>query len=46
MLKEMTGEEPTQDDLNRNFILMDTNDSGDVTKEECLKFLKGLKVGN
>ena len=43
---EVTGEEPTLEDVERNFDTMDTDKSNDIDKEECLKFLKGFKIGH
>ena len=41
MMKEYTGEEPTDEMLANSFRVMDEDGSGDVSKDEALKFLKG-----
>ena len=45
-MKEVTGEEPTKADIERNFTTMDLDKSGDIDKEEAFKFLKGYKIGH
>ena len=42
MLKEYTGKDPTDADLERNFKIMDEDESGDINKQEAQKFLKGF----
>ena len=44
-LKTMTGSEPTEDELERNFMIIDEDASGTLDKEEVLKFLKGFGLG-
>ena len=44
-LKTMTGSEPTEDELERNFNIIDEDASGTLDKEEVLKFLKGFGLG-
>ena len=44
-LKNMTGSEPTEDELERNFNIIDEDASGSLDKEEVLKFLKGFGLG-
>ena len=41
----MTGSEPTDDELERNFHIIDEDASGALDKEEVLKFLKGFGLG-
>ena len=45
-MKEVTGQEPTQDEIEKNFEVMDLDGSGDIDKEEAFKFLKGYKIGH
>ena len=45
MLKEMTGRDPTESEIERNFMRIDLDKSGDVDKEEAYKYLKGFHVG-
>ena len=46
IIGEITGSKPTQEELARNFTLMDEDKSGDIDKEEAIKFLKGFKLGH
>ena len=46
ILKEVTGKDPSEKELARNFEIMDLDKSGDIDKEEAYKFLKGFKVGH
>ena len=41
MMKEYTGEEPSEEMIANSFRVMDEDGSGDVSKDEALKFLKG-----
>ena len=41
----MTGAEPNDDELERNFAMIDEDASGTLDKEEVLKFLKGFALG-
>ena len=41
----MTGSEPTDEELDRNFNIIDEDASGTLDKEEVLKFLKGFGLG-
>ena len=41
----MTNSEPTDDELERNFNIIDEDASGNLDKEEVLKFLKGFNLG-
>ena len=41
----MTGSDPTDDELERNFNIIDEDASGTLDKEEVLKFLKGFGLG-
>ena len=41
----MTGAEPNDDELERNFAIIDEDASGTLDKEEVLKFLKGFGLG-
>ena len=41
----MTGSDPTDDELERNFSIIDEDASGTLDKEEVLKFLKGFGLG-
>ena len=45
MLKEYTGKEPSEEEIQRNFDNMDADNSGDIDKEEAQKFLKGYELG-
>ena len=45
-LKEMTGDTPDQSEVEKQFKLMDKDQSGDITKDECQKFLDGCAYGN
>ena len=45
-LREVTGKEPSKDELDRNFSEMDRDKSGDIDKEECFKFLQGFHLGH
>ena len=44
-LKSLTGSDPTDDELERNFSIIDEDASGTLDKEEVLKFLKGFGLG-
>ena len=44
-LKTLTGTDPTEDELERNFNIIDEDASGTLDKEEVLKFLKGFGLG-
>ena len=46
VLKEYQGKEPTEEELERNFNLMDYDGSGDIDKKEAQKFVKGYQLGN
>ena len=41
MMKEYTGEDPTDEMISNSFTVMDEDGSGDISKDEALKFLKG-----
>ena len=45
IIKEVTGTEPTQSELKRNFMKMDKDRSGDIDKEECIAYLRGVRMG-
>ena len=45
-LWELTGEQPSNIELERNFKIMDLDRIGDIDKEECYKFLKGFHIGH
>ena len=45
-LKEINGEPANQEEIERHFDLMDDNSSGDIDKEECIRFLKGIQMAN
>ena len=42
---EASGIPPSEDDVERNFALMDLDGSGDIDKEEAFRFIKGYKIG-
>ena len=42
----MTGEEPTEENVKKNFKEMDLDGSEDIDKEEATKFLKGYRIGH
>ena len=42
----MTGNDPSKDELLRNFERMDLDENGNINKEECFKFMKGFNIGN
>ena len=44
-LASLTGAEPTDDELERNFNIIDEDANGSLDKEEVLKFLKGFGLG-
>ena len=44
-LTALTGTDPTDDELERNFNIIDEDASGTLDKEEVLKFLKGFGLG-
>ena len=46
MLKEQSGEEPDQAEVEKYFNMMDLDNSGDIDKEEAQKFLKGFELAN
>ena len=41
MMKEYSGEEPSDEMIANSFTVMDEDGSGDISKDEALKFLKG-----
>ena len=45
MLKEYNGAFPTENELSKNFAIMDEDKSGDISKEEALKYIKGYELG-
>ena len=45
-MQEVTGQEPSQKEIDMNFETMDLDGSGDIDKEEAFKFLKGYKIGH
>ena len=45
-MEEVTGEAPTQEEIESNFKILDEDKSGDVTKEETFKFIKGYRIGH
>merc|ERR1712007_54610 len=44
MLKEQSGEDPTQKEIEKYFNLMYEDKSGDIDKTEAQKFLKGFEL--
>ena len=44
-LSELTGVAPGDEELERNFNIIDEDASGTLDKEEVLKFLKGFGLG-
>ena len=46
MMKEVTGDAPTQDEIESNFRILDEDQSGDVSKEETYKFIQGYRIGH
>ena len=46
MMKEVTGQRPTQEEIESNFKILDEDGSGDVSKEETFKFIKGYRIGH
>ena len=46
MMEEVTGDAPTQEEIESNFKILDEDKSGDVTKEETFKFIKGYRIGH
>ena len=44
-LETMTGQPPTDEEIERNFNIIDEDGSGTLDKEEVLKFLKGFGLG-
>ena len=46
MMKEVTGQAPTQEEIESNFRILDEDQSGDVSKEEAFKFIKGYRIGH
>ena len=45
ILKQVNGSTPTNKEIKRNFVKMDLDRSGDIDKEEALKYLKGMRIG-
>ena len=41
----MTGQPPTDEEIERNFSIIDEDGNGSLDKEEVLKFLKGFGPG-
>ena len=41
MMKEYSGVEPSDEMISNSFTVMDEDGSGDISKDEALKFLKG-----
>ena len=41
----MTGQPPTDEEIERNFNIIDEDGNGTLDKEEVLKFLKGFGLG-
>ena len=46
MMSEVTGQIPTQEEIESNFRILDEDGSGDVSKEETYKFIKGYRIGH
>ena len=46
ILREYKGCEPTNDELENNFNIMDEDNSGDISKDEAQKYVKGYELGN
>ena len=46
MMAEVTGQAPTQEEIESNFKILDEDGSGDVSKEETYKFIKGYRIGH
>ena len=44
-LETMTGQPPTDEEIERNFSIIDEDGNGSLDKEEVLKFLKGFGLG-
>ena len=44
-LKEMSGREPTEQQLEKNFNIIDADKSGDLSKKEVYRYLKGFEMG-
>ena len=44
-LRDLTGEEPNESIVEKNFANMDRDKSGDIDKLECYNFLKGFQIG-
>ena len=44
-LENMTGQPPTDEEIERNFSIIDEDGNGSLDKEEVLKFLKGFGLG-
>ena len=44
-LETMTGQPPTDEEIERNFNIIDEDGNGTLDKEEVLKFLKGFGLG-
>ena len=45
-MKELTGDEQTEEDLENHFAKMDVDKSGDIDKEECFRFLGAFRRGH
>ena len=46
IMNEVTGQHPTQQEIESNFKILDEDGSGDVSKEETFKFIKGYRIGH
>ena len=44
-LREQLGTEPNEEDLERNFQIMDESKSGDINKSEALEYIRGFRLG-
>ena len=44
IMTELTGKEPTEDELERKFKHVDKNGNGEINKEEAFIFLKGFHL--
>ena len=40
------GTEPAEEDLDRNFHIMDEDESGDINQAEAIEYLKGFRLGH
>ena len=45
ILREVNGATPTHTEVRRNFVKMDLDRSGEIDKEEALKYLQGMRLG-